>query len=604
MNKLILTTTQKEKVALALIAAVIIFLVAGLVKLQIVDHPQLAAQSENNRIRVVPITPRRGVVYDRENRRLIDNRPSYTVSVVLAEMVPDETLANVAELLGLDTLEIRRRIRKNLVNRYQPTPVKRDAAFEIIAVLEEQSFRFPGVTYQIEQVRRYPENMSSETFTGYVGEVSSEDLGRHSYPELRLGSMIGKKGLERYYDSHLRGQEGTACIEVTATGQILGQYEDRLEVSAVPGADLILTIDLDLQQACSDVLDTFCCGTIVAADPRTGEILAMTSYPSYDANIFSSVIPDSVWQDISSDSSHPLLNRPLKGLYPPGSTVKFVTVGAALEEGLVTASSTLQPCLGGYKFGNRVFHCWRPDGHGWLNAVHSIEQSCNIYMYQLGLKLGVDLLSRYYGHCGFGRATGIDLPGEEVGLNPNSTYYDQRFGPNKWTRALVMNNSIGQGEVLVTVLQLVQFVNGIINDGVVYRPHIVKNIVDANGEETTIAPEVSFRLPFTPSTLDVLCEGLRLVVEGEHGTARSLQTDQYTVGGKTGTAQNPHGENHSWFVGVAPLENPEIVVCALVENAGHGSEVAVPVVGEIIKSYMQKRLDTTDLAAASIGDKD
>ncbi|RKX29041.1 MAG: penicillin-binding protein 2 [Candidatus Zixiibacteriota bacterium] len=604
MSKLQLTSGQREKTALAVIAAIVIFLVGGLVKLQIINHQQLAAQSENNHIRVVPITPRRGVVYDRENRRIIDSRPSYTISVVPAEQVKGVTLKNVAQLLKLDTLEIRRRIRKNLVNRYQPAPVKRDAFFETIAVLEEQSFRFPGVTYQIEQVRRYPVGLGSETFTGYVGEVSRADLKRQQNPELRLGSMIGKKGIEKQYDTQLRGHEGTAYIEVTASGQILGSYEDRPEIPAVSGADLVLSIDLDLQQACSDALDTFCCGAIVAADPKTGEILAMASYPSYDANIFSSVIPESVWQDISSSETHPLLNRPLKGLYPPGSTVKFVTVGAALEEGLITPSSTLQPCLGGFKFGNRVFHCWKSNGHGRLIAVHALERSCDIYMYQLGLKMGVDLLSRYYGLCGFGQPTGIDLPGEEGGLNPNSTYYDERYGPNKWTRALVLNNSIGQGEVLVTLLQLVQFYCGLVNEGIVYRPSLVRKILWADGNETTILPEISFRLPFSPSTLEVLCEGMRLVVEGEHGTARSLRSNQYSIGGKTGTAQNPHGEDHSWFVGVAPFDAPEIVVCALVENAGHGSDVAAPVVGQIIESFMQRRIRVNDITMKSTGDND
>ncbi|MEA2030401.1 MAG: penicillin-binding protein 2 [candidate division Zixibacteria bacterium] len=604
MSRLVLTIAQREKTAMVVVGAILLFIVSGLVRLQIFNHKQLAVQSENNRIRVVPITPLRGVVYDRERQRIIDSRPSYTVSIVPAEQKKGVTLKNVADLLDLDTLEIKRRIKKNLVSKYQPTPVKRDASFETIAILEEQSFRFPGVTYQIEQVRRYPEGLGSETFTGYVGEVSRKDLKNQRYPELRLGSMIGKKGIEKQFDVQLRGHEGTAYIEVSASGQILGQYEDRPKVPAVSGADLVLTIDLDLQKACSEALDTFCCGAIVAADPSNGEILAMTSYPSYDANIFSSVIPESIWQDISTDSTHPLLNRPLKGLYPPGSTVKLVTVGAALEEKLITPTTTLQPCRGGFKFGIRVFHCWKLSGHGCLIPEHAIEQSCDIFMYQLGLKLGVDKLSQYYNLCGFGQPTGINLPSEESGLIPNSAYYDERYGVNKWTRALVLNNAIGQGEVLVTLLQLTQFFCGMANDGVVYRPHIVKKTIWANDDETITEPEVSFHLPFSPSTMEVLLEGIRLVVEGEHGTARHLRAEKYSIGGKTGTAQNPHGNDHSWFVGVAPLDNPEIVVCALVENAGHGSTVAAPIVGQVIKAYMQKHLDSDDIAMNPTKDND
>jgi len=324
------------------------------------------------------LIPRRGLVLDRDNRRIIDNRPSYTVSVVPAEEVRGVTIPNLAELLGLDTVQVRKRVRRNTISRYQPAAVKRDVSFETIAVLEEQNFRFPGISYQTEQVREFPVKLGAEAFTGYVGEVSSEELEREGSDDYRLGRMIGKKGVEKQYDLLLRGREGTRLVEVAASGQIVGEYEAREPEPPIPGADIMLTIDMDLQRACGAALDTFCCGAIVAADPRTGEILAMASYPGYDANIFSSVIPESTWQTISSDSTHPLLNRPLTGLYPPGSTVKFVTVGAALEENLVTPNTTLKPCVGGYQFGNRFFRCWRAAGHGSLNAAHALEQSCDV----------------------------------------------------------------------------------------------------------------------------------------------------------------------------------------------------------------------------------
>ena len=581
---------------MTLIILSILFLFSGLVKLQLFEHREFAEQSDNNRIRVVPIPPRRGNVYDREGRVIIDNRPSYTVSVVPAEEVRGVTLPNLSGIIGLDTLEIRRRIRKNMVSRYQPAPIKKDISFETVAILEEQSFRFPGVSYEMERVRQYTDTLGTEPFTGYVGEVSKEERAKGGMSDYRLGSMIGKEGLEKARDQLLRGQEGTEYIEVSASGQILGTYLGKPPVKPIPGADLTLTIDNDLQDACVKALDTFCCGSIVAIDPRNGEILAMTSYPGYDANIFSSVIPESLWVAISNDSTHPLLNRPLTGLYPPGSTTKLLTVGAGLEEGAITENSTFKSCIGGFQFGNRFFRCWAPGGHGILTCTHAIEQSCDVYMYQLGLKLGIDKLSEYFGKCGFGRPTGIGLPNEAAGLNPNSAYYDSRYGENQWTRALVLNNSIGQGEILVTPLQLAQFYCGLANDGVVFRPHIVKKIAGPDHVVENIVPRVSFKLPFSAKTLGILHEGLRLVVEGEHGTARSLRNKLYSVGGKTGTAQNPHGNDHSWFVGVAPLEKPEIVVCAIVENAGHGSEVAAPVVGQVIKRYMMKKLAQPGLA--------
>ncbi len=603
MDRYRLSLSGREHFSYVLVAAIFLILTIGLIKLQIVEHKDLAIQSENNRIRVEPIVPRRGVVYDREGRVIIDNRPSYTLSVVPSEIVAGKTIVNLARLLGLDTAQIRQRIQNNMVSPFQPSTVKRDLPFEAVAVLEEQSKEFPGVTYQLEEVRQYDHNLGAESFTGYVGEVSVEELKKSSDAPYRLGSIIGKKGLEKSYDNILRGHEGTAYIEVSAAGQMLGPYEDKEEIPSVPGDGLVLSIDNDLQMACSQALDTFCCGAIVAMDPRSGEIIAMTSYPSYDANIFSSVVPETLWQEIRSDSTHPLLNRPLNGLYPPGSTAKFIAAGAGLEEGAITENSTFKPCYGGLQFGNRYFRCWAPSGHGSVTVTHAIEQSCDVYFYQLGLKLGVDKLGEYYTRCGFGQSTQVDLPQESPGLIPNSKYYDKRYGERKWSRALALNNAIGQGEILVTPLQLAQFYCGLANNGVVYQPHFVRKIIEPSGQEISIPPKVAFKLPFSPATLGLLREGLRLVVEGDHGTARRLRNKYYSVGGKTGTAENPHGDNHSWFVGVAPLENPEIVVCALVENAGHGSEIAAPLAGEIIKAYMMKKLQiqTGTVAATGVG---
>jgi penicillin-binding protein 2 len=598
MDPFVLSFQGRRKIGIGLVLLVCAVATVGLFRLQVIEHSDLAAQSENNRIRVVPIIPRRGRVYDRDERIIIDNRPSYTVSVVPTEEVREVTVPRLAELLGMDTLNVRKRIKRNMVNRYQPSAVKRDVDFETIAILEEQSADFPGVTYQMERVRQYERSLGAESFTGYVGEVSEDELKKLRSIDYRLGSMIGKKGLEKQYDQFLRGWEGTEYIEVTASGQRMGKYPDRPPEPAVAGTDVFLTIDQDIQRACSEALDTFCCGSIVAMDPRNGEVLAMISYPGYDANIFSSVIPESLWQEISNDTTHPLLNRPLNGLYPPGSTTKLVTLGAGLEEGTVTYNTTFSPCVGGYQFGNRFFRCWNAGGHGSLNGVHAIEQSCDVYFYQLGLKLGIDELSRYFGLCGFGRPTGIDLPMESAGLNPNTEYYNRRYGERGWTRGLVLNNSIGQGEILVSILQLAQFFCGLANDGTVYRPHLIRKTIGPDDRTRFTEPTVSFRLPFSESTLGILMEALRAVVEGEHGTAKHLKNDLYSLGGKTGTAENPHGENHSWFVGVAPLESPEIVVVAIVENAGHGSEIAAPLVKSILDTYFEKKRGPVEVTAA------
>ncbi|MEE8149551.1 MAG: penicillin-binding protein 2, partial [candidate division Zixibacteria bacterium] len=563
-----LTVSQRSHYAIGVVLVITLFCLAGLIRLQVFKHKELYAMSEKNRIRFLPIMPKRGIIYDREGKVIVDNRPSYTVSVIPVEEVKYRTLPQLSSLIGFDTTRIRNRIKSNFVTRYQPAAIKRDVPFETIAILEEQYSRFPGVSYQMERVRDYSERLGVESFTGYVGEISEAELKVNTFKDIGPGSVVGKKGLERQYDLLLRGYEGTAYVEVSASGQIIGEYEERPPIKPIPGADLSLTIDIDLQRACVEAMDTFCCGGVVAMDPRNGEVLAMVSFPSYDPNMFSSVIPESLWQEITTDSTHPLLNRPLRGLYPPGSQAKLVTLGAGLEEGLITASTTFKPCAGGFQFGNRFFRCWKAGGHGYTNAVQSLEHSCDVYYYQLGVELGIDKLSHYYNLSGFGIPAGIDLPGEEEGNNPNTDYYDGHYGKGKWTRGLVLNIAIGQGELLVNLFQTVQFYCGVVNGGLVFRPHLLKIIHHPDKGPETVAPELSFKLPFSESTLNILKEGILMVVEGKEGTARNLKNPFYSIGGKTGTVENPHGENHSWFVGVAPFEAPEIVVAAIVENSG------------------------------------
>ncbi len=556
--------------------------------LQTFRHDYLYDQSDKNRIRMQPIVPPRGVVYDREGRPLIDNRPSYTLSVVPAEAASTPAIDSLAELVELDTEELMRRVRKNTISRYQPATVKRDIGFAMIAQLEEQNEEFPGIVYRKDQARKYTEGLASECFTGYVGEISPEEMGTLDSSIYRAGRMIGKAGIEKYYDRNLRGMEGTEYLEITAAGQLLGRMEDHPGVAAEPGGDLILTVDLDIQRVAAESFGEFGCGAAVAIDPRNGEVLAMVSKPSKDANIFSTVIPDSLWQAILADTSNPLLNRPLDGLYPPGSTYKLVIAGAGLELGLIGRYTQFAPCQGGYQFGNRFFRCWYASGHGQLGVVPAIEQSCDVYFYQLSYKIGLEDFHRFSRACGFGEKTNVDLPQEGAGNIPDKEWYDRHIGEKRWTQAVLLNLGIGQGEILVTPLQLAQFYGGLANEGKVYRPHFLKATISPDGRETARGGELAFMLPFSSETIKILNEGLVRVVHGEHGTARGSRIPGVTMAGKTGTAQNPHGEDHSWFVGFAPADKPEIVVCVIFENAGHGSEVAAPVVRKIISAYMEK----------------
>ncbi len=586
---------QRQFGAYLVAIGILAILLFGLVRLQVVSHQEMTALSESNRVRVVPIVARRGLLLDREGRAIAGNRPSYTLSVVPAEEVKGKTVQNLSTLIGVDTSVVRNRMRRSMTNFYQPAMVRLDIPFDMVAVLEEQGHEYPGVTYTLDRTREYLPDVSAEAFTGYVDEVSEEELNKLDPGLYRLGSVIGKKGIEKQYDVELRGVEGTSYLEVFASGEVVGPYEARERVPSIAGRDLVLGIDLELQKACQDAFSdsgfSHCCGAIVAADPRTGEILAMSSFPEYDANIFAGFVTDSLWKGMTSDSTKPLLNRVLNGLYSPGSTAKLVTVGAGLEEGEIVATSTMRGCGGGLQIGNRFFRCWYEKGHGVLDAVGALEHSCNVYMYQLGLRLGAERLGDYYARCGFGTRTGIDIPGEFKGIAPTQAYYDKRYGEKKWSKSLVVNTAIGQGELLVTPLQLLQFYCGLANDGVVNQLHMVHEFRDVEHGRIAPAPtKVAYTLPFSKKTLSILKDALGKVVQGSGGTAQRLKNKYYTIGGKTGTAQNPHGEPHSWFVGMAPLEAPEIVVCAIVENAGHGSEVAAPAVAKVIEKYMFKKL--------------
>ncbi len=567
-------------------------LLAGrLFYLQTFRHQVLYTQSENNRIRIQPVTPVRGKIFDRERRVLVDNRASYTLSVVPVEVRKNDTKKKLSELLGVTEEVIDRRVKKNMTGRYQPSAIKRDVDFDVVAILEEQNEMFPGAVYRKAQARQYRSEFGGECFTGHIGEISFDEIKKLDRSVYRSGTMIGKSGIERYYDRDLRGLEGTQYLEIAASGQILGVLEDEPGRLEEHGADLVLTIDLDIQKVATESFGQFCCGAAVAIDPRNGEVLALVSNPSNDANIFSTVILDSLWQSILADTTNPLLNRPLDGLYPPASTYKLVVAGAGLELGLIDRNSVFpESCTGGYRIGNRIFHCWKRSGHGRLNLIGAIEQSCDVYFYQLGLKLGLEEYYNYSKLCGFGKKTGIDLPQEASGNVPNKQWYDKRPVGSRWTGGMMLNLSIGQGEILTTPLQLTQFFCGLANEGRVYRPHLLRSSITPDQRETMMGGELSYTLPFSKKTLEILNEALVAVGQGEHGTARGSKIPGVVMAGKTGTAQNSHGENHSWFVGFAPAENPIIVACVIIENAGDGSDWAAPAVRNIIKAYLDKKL--------------
>jgi len=583
-----MTSYNRDSLTFYLVGAIALILIFRLVYLQVISFSYYRQISDENRIRLVSVPAPRGLILDRNGKRMVTNRTSYALSLVPSQTQDMKSIARkISTILNLDLNYVEEKIKTGWVNKYTPIKLMKDLDFKTICILEEQNEELPGVRWQVEKVRSYPAPYWSGHLFGYVGEVSQKEMDDSREKGLTLGSNIGKDGLEKQYDEVLRGEDGMNYLEVSAAGKFLGPLKDKKSLPFTVGSDLVLSVDSDLQVEAESALSKFNAGAVVALDPQTGEVLTLVSKPGFDPNQFSSFLDENTWQSLVNDPSHPLLNRVIQGGYPPGSTYKLLTAGAALESGIVDRNSTFYPCHGGYLFGNRVFRCWLPKGHGSLNLIQAIAQSCDVYFYQLSLKLGLDRWSRYAVLCHLNEKYKIDLPDEIAGMIPSREYYERKFGKGEWIKNLVINLGIGQGEVLTTPLGLAVFYSALVNGGTIYQPHLLKEIRSVEGRSTPKPKTALFQLPFSSSTLEILKEGLVEAVNSPSGTGGLARIPEIQVGGKTGTAQNPHGKEHAWFVGFAPAENPKIVVAVLVEQAGHGGTYAAPVARRIIERYLK-----------------
>ncbi len=579
------TKSIRGRILAILMVAFFLLLVGKLVQLQVVSYDYYFQMSEENRIRLVPRTAMRGKIVDREGRTLATDRPAYTVSVIPSEIRQLARLSEeLAPLLSMEKKNIEQKIKERRSRKFEPIPIRRDIEFASVCIIEESNELFPGVMYQLDHARTYPYGNITAHLIGYTGEVDE----RESKMQFRIGSMIGRAGVEKQYDQPIRGIDGIDYQEVSATGRILGSLETKPNKDPIPGSELGLSLDIDLQILCDSLFGDSLSGAAVFINPKNGEVLAMISKPNYDANLFSGFVPRDAYQQLSSDERRPLLDRVIRGTYPPGSTSKLLTAGAALELGLIDVNTHFKACYGGYQFGNRYFRCHKKSGHGSQDVYGAIEVSCDTYFYQVGLKLGLTNFSNFAKKCGFDVLTGIDVPAERAGSVPTEEWYNKTYGKYGWTKAVLLNLGIGQGELLTTPIGLAEFYCGIANWGTVIKPHLMRYIRSANGELTQASPEVLRQLPFSESTLAILKEGCRRVVQGGAGTAARSRIDGIEMGGKTGTAQNPHGNEHAWFCAFAPFHDPTIVGCVIVENAGHGSVAAAPIVKQIFIRYFQK----------------
>lgn len=580
---------QKAKVLKWLVFLCFLFLVGRSFQLQVLHGERYQTLADGNRVRIIRIKPLRGNVLDRTGKILANNASSFTITVTYADLRNrEEELALLAELLDLDFEDMKSRINKARQAPFEAYPIIRNAPIEMVSIIEEHSYDLPGIKTVVEPIRDYPHGELTAHFLGYMGEVSPEEHEQLKDDDYKIGDQIGKMGLERQYEPYLRGQSGYVYVEVDVWGRELDQLTEKPPITPTAGNDLQLTLDLAVQDSLVQALGAWEAGAGVALDPQTGAVLAFHSAPSFDPNLFTYGISHRDWKQLNSDPTRPLFNRAVQGTYPPASTFKLLIGLIGLEQGYIGPETHLPTaCNGGMQIGNRYFKCWKPAGHGSLTLDGAITQSCDVYFYQVGLRTPLQVLSDYAVQAGFGKPSGIDLPGEANGFIPDLDWANRKFPDHAMPRGNMANLSIGQGEILSTPLQLARFFGAIANGGTLHTPFFVEKIISPSGELLEVPEREKSYLSVSDAHLQLLDEAAYHVVNGAHGTGGRAAIPGIEVCGKTGTAQNPHGEDHAWFVGYAPRHDPKIVAAVVVENSGHGSSVAAPIVRKMIETYLQ-----------------
>ncbi|PQP35899.1 penicillin-binding protein 2 [Desulfobacteraceae bacterium SEEP-SAG9] len=586
--------------AILCVTAAFVVLFLRLFYLQVIDGEELRRLSENNCIRLQNIDPPRGLIFDRNGKLLVDNRASFDLSIILKDAKPiEDTINKLSRYTKTSSEEIQSKIaRSKGISNYKPVLLKQDIGRNVLAAIEVHKYDLPGVCIDVKPRRHYINKQSAAHLIGYLSEINSGELKSGKYPDCEQGDFIGKFGAEKAYEQYLRGKRGGRQVEVNANGQVVRILN---AVDTRPGFDTYVTIDQLLQKQAEKLLEGLA-GAVVAMEPGTGRLLAMASSPSFDQNDFVSGMSHEQWGALISNPLKPMSNKAVQGEYPPASTFKIVTAIAGLEEGVIDADTTIF-CPGFYKFGNRVYQCWKKGGHGSVNVISALAESCDCFFYQVGQKLGIDRLAWYAKAFGLGSPTGINLDHEAPGLVPTAAWKKRQTGI-PWQAGETLSVAIGQGYNLVTPLQMAGLISAIGNGGDRYRPLILKKIVTSTGKVVLKGKtQVIGRLPASPKTLELVRKGLWEVVNGNQGTARGVRVAGIDISGKTGTAQifsrktdevereediAVHLKSHAWFVAYAPSEDPVIAVAVVVEHGEHGSSGAGPIAKELIRTYLIK----------------
>ena len=579
------------------IVAIFVALLLRAWHLQITKGSYYKEQSENNRVRVVFIQPSRGLIFDRHGELLANSVPSFNLYLVL-EDIPDKKalLDQLARLIPMDRAELDRKIRSRKNNvPYMPVKIKEGLSLKEVALIESHRLDLAGTLLEPEPQRNYLYGPLAAHLLGYVGEISPAQLQDPENSDVLPGTSVGQNGIEKTYDTHIRGGVGQKIIEVDALGHEMKVLRVQEPAS---GNDLYLTIDLNVQKAAEEALGKDA-GTIVAINPRNGEILALASHPAFDPNQLSRNLSPADWEALASDPGHPLTNRATQGQYPPGSTFKLVVSSAALESKEITPEEQIN-CTGGMLFGRRIYKDWKRGGHGLMDLHSAIVQSCDVFFYEVGRRVGIDRLADFAFRYGLGQPTGIELTSEKSGNIP-TTQWKIRAKGEPWFPGETLSASIGQGFVTVTPIQMANLIATVAMSGVRYQPHLIKAIRDRTTGRLFEFPPVQIgKVELADETYSAIRQALSGVVSEPHGTGAAARSKMVSIGGKTGTAQvvevKPGVEtkslplefqDHAWFIAYAPVENPKIAVAVLVEHGGHGGETAAPPAKRIIEEYLK-----------------
>jgi len=570
---------EKLERRVSLVAIVMVICLAILLVrvawLQLVEGERYFLLSKNSRLRLLPLSPTRGVILDRKGEKLAGNEARFSLAVVPSNVAElDELINDLSKVVPLDKEGVRKKL-LSAPNPFRPVSLKKNLDMSLVTFLLEREEDFPGVVIVTDPLRTYPFAETGSHLVGYVAEVSPKELVLSSSFGVEMGDLVGKMGIEKVYNRYLQGEKGGRQIEVDAHGRPLRTIS---EANPLSGYDTYLTVDLEMQKVAEEELGARK-GAVVIGDPHTGEILALVSHPSFNPGLFSRGLSREKWEELKNNPQDPLQNRAVRGEYPPASTFKIVVAMAALETHRIGIKDTFF-CPGYYQVGNRVFKCWNEYGHGRIALREAIIESCDAYFYQLGLRVGVEKIAHFANLFGMGEPTGIDLASETQGLVPTRAWKRENRA-DSWYHGDTANLSIGQGYILASPLQMFRVISAVANGGYLIKPYLVKRIVDVRGKVVKENSHPSRKkIGFSSSNLKFLQRSLAGVVS--EGTGWRARNETVSISGKTGTAQTSDEDRpHNWLLSYAPSDKPRLAAVVLVENREEDISIAAQISGRI-----------------------